>query len=459
MSALAYILAQRGIPVSGSDVRENRVTQQLETLGIQIFQSQVAENLDHFRDLSPQIICSTAIKATNLEYQAAVARNYSMFHRSDLLAAFIKAASRSIAVAGTHGKTTTSSIIGHLLVKADLDPTVIIGGEVGTWGGNARSGHGPFLVAEADESDGSLVKFQPWLSVITNIELDHPDHYQSLEEVIETFQALVERSHTTLVCLDCERIRDRLLPQYPHHSFLTYGLNPDFGADYTVTDVTFNAQGTSAQVWEQGQPLGYIQVPLLGQHNLANALAGVAIARQCGVNFEKITAGLTSFGGAKRRFEIRGEAGGIRLVDDYAHHPSEVAATLASARLQVTHTDQWKRVIAVFQPHRYSRIYTFLEQFSQSFQDADQVIVTDVYSAGEPNTVGITPADIHHAISQQHPNVIYQARLEDVTEYLANHAEPGDLILFLGAGNLNSVIPGLLDVFDNPSHLSSAVHL
>ena len=449
MSALAQILATRKIPVSGSDLRKNRVTEKLQTLGTTIFLSQEAKNLDQFRRSNtplPQVVCSTAIKENNPEYQAALELQCPMFHRSDLLAALISEAPQSIAVAGTHGKTTTSSLIGHLLVKAGLDPTVVIGGEVATWEGNARAGKSPYLVAEADESDGSLIKFNSAFGIITNIELDHPDHYTSLEDVLDIFRTFVNHTQKVLVCLDCENIRDRLIPNYPAQTFLTYSLDNSSGADYTVSDIVYDGSGTTATVYEKGQVLGSIQLPLLGQHNLANALAAIAIGRQCGVTLETLAEGLLSFGGTKRRFELRGEANQIRLIDDYAHHPSEIEVTLASAKLKVTdpNQNQWKRVIAVFQPHRYSRIHTFLKEFSQAFKDADHVVVTDIYSAGEANQVGIDAPQVQAAIAQCHPSVSLQASLDDVTTYLPTIAKPGDLIVFLGAGNLNSVIPQVL---------------
>lgn len=448
MSALAHILATRKIPVSGSDVRSNRVIEKLQTLGTTIFLSQEAKNLAGFTaDHLPQVVCSTAIQANNPEYQAAAELNCPMLHRSDLLAALIDEASQSIAVAGTHGKTTTSSIIGHLLVKAGLDPTVVIGGEVATWEGNARAGQSPFLVAEADESDGSLVKFHSAYGVITNIELDHPDHYASIEDVLDIFYTFVENTQQMLVCLDCPTIRDRLIPHCRDHSFLTYSLNQDVGADYSVSDIVYDGSGTTATVYEKGEVIGSIQVPLLGHHNLSNALAAVAICRQCGVGLEAIAEGMLSFGGTKRRFEVRGEANNIRLIDDYAHHPSEIEVTLTAARLKVLDPkqEQWKRVVAVFQPHRYSRIHTFLQEFSQAFKDADHVVITDIYSAGEANQVGIDAQQVKEAIAQHHASVSLQPSLEEVTQYLPSIANPGDLIIFLGAGNLNSVIPQVLD--------------
>lgn len=478
MSALAYVLLKRQLPVSGSDVRSNRITQHLQELGAQFFGQQEAANLttlmaefvspsvlskhpDHLNGaeviplpdtsapLLPQVVCSTAIHLTNPEYQAALELGCPIYHRSDILAALIKESARSIAVAGTHGKTTTSSLLGYVLLQGGLDPTIIVGGEVAAWQGNARVGHSPYLVAEADESDGSLVKFEPMMGVITNIELDHPDHYSSLEEVVGIFKTFGEHCETLALCLDCPTIRSQLLPALTDREILSYSLDPESGADYTVREVVYDARGTTAQVWERGKPLGTLQLQLLGTHNLSNALAVVAVGRKLGLDFEAITAATASFSGTRRRFECRGEVQGMCLVDDYAHHPSEIQVTLASARIQTQSAagqpSLWQRVVAVFQPHRYSRAHTFLDEFSRSFSDADLVIATDIYSAGEADQGLVSGTQVAAAIAQHHPAVLYQPTLSQVQTYLQEQLRPGDLVIFLGAGDVNRIIPEILD--------------
>lgn len=460
MSALAYVLAEHRLPVSGSDLKITNITRRLESVGAHIFVEQEPNNLNFFQSaqltkdiehsspppypapgiqsrLIPQVICSTAINSSNLEYQAAVALGYPIFHRSDLLAALM-GNYQSIAVAGTHGKTTTSSLIGYLLLEAELDPTIVVGGEVDAWQGNARVGQGAYLVAEADESDGSLVKLAATIGVITNIELDHPDHYHSLEQVIDTFQTFANQCQTIVACIDCQHITQEIKPN------ITYSLDPKSGADYTVDQVEYKFDGTAARVWERGQVLGQLHCPLLGKHNLSNALAAIAVARKIGLDWQTITQGMNKFTGAKRRFELKGEVNKIRFVDDYAHHPSEIEVTLAAARLRV---QPGERVVAIFQPHRYSRTQTFLEKFAQAFTEADLVIVTDIYSAGEVNSVGMTGEKLTQAIAQYHPQVVYQPTLDGVSQFLQEHLQPGDLALFLGAGNLNSVIPKLIDSY------------
>ncbi|MBD2090302.1 UDP-N-acetylmuramate--L-alanine ligase [Microcoleus sp. FACHB-1515] len=456
MSALAYILAKRKLPVSGSDISLSHITQRLQEQGAHIFWSQDAANLTHFRSpvepqaeptrtasvvtlspdpVLPQVVCSTAINPANSEYRAALDLGCPIFHRSDILAALIQEY-ESIAVAGTHGKTTTSSMIGYLLLNAGLDPTIVVGGEVNAWEGNARLGDGPYLVAEADESDGSLVKLSAAIGVVTNIELDHPDHYATLDQVVSTFKTFAQRCQILVGCIDCDTVRNDLQPQ------ITYSLH-DRQADYWVDRISYRSEGTTAQVWERGTLLGALNLKLLGRHNLSNALAAIAVGRQLKLEFVTIASVLETFSGARRRFEYRGEANHIRFIDDYAHHPSEIQATLAAARIQAGA----RRVVAVFQPHRYSRTQTFLEAFARSFNCADLVITTEIYSAGEPQLDRVSGAQLADAIAAHHPQVVFQPTLPAVSAFLMEQLAPGDLVMFLGAGNLNRIIPELTAYF------------
>ena len=411
MSALAYVLARRQLPVSGSDVRRTNIVDRLESVGVRVFIGQTASNLDFFAPQLPQVICSTAIDKSNPELAAALEKGCEIWHRSDVLAALI-AESHSIAVAGTHGKTTTSSMVGCILVEAGLDPTIIVGGEVSTWEGNARAGESNYLVAEADESDGSLTKHCPQVGVITNIELDHADHYASLDAVVKTFQTFASQCKTVIGSIDCPLVKTEIKPQ------ISYSLQPSSGADYLATDVEYHAYGTIAQIYERGVLLGTLELQVLGEHNLSNALGAVAAARLLGVGFAAITEALSKFSGAKRRFELRGKYQDISFVDDYAHHPSEILVTLAAAKLQVRSP---RRVIAAFQPHRYSRTLTFLQEFARSFKDADMVIITDIYSAGEPNHGQITAQQVVDAIHKFNPNVFYCPTLPEVTSFMTEH--------------------------------------
>ena len=479
MSALAHIVAKRQIPVSGSDLRTSHITEQLQALGVHIFNGQEAANLDWFRtpanalyqnnsailagspvgqkattftqnsldksqiaDVLPQVVCSTAINSSNAEYQAAVEYGCPIFHRSDLLAALIDQY-ESIAVSGTHGKTTTSSLIAYMLWQAGLDPTAIIGGEVSAWGSNAHVGKSQFLVAEADESDGSLVKHAPAIGIITNIELDHPDRYQNIEEVITIFQTFASQCKILIGCLDDEVIRQNLKLD------ISYSLNPDTSADYIAKDIKYHAQGIEAEIWERGECLGILQLQLLGQHNLSNALAAVAVGRNLGLEFSVIQKAIAPFSGTKRRFEHIGAANGITFIDDYAHHPSEISATLTAAKQRVAVEKTQQRVIAIFQPHRYTRTQTFMSEFATAFSEADIVVVTDIYSAGEQNLTGISGEQLAAAIAKNHPQVHYHSSVASLGDFLHQQIlRSGDLALFLGAGNLNQIIPSTIALYN-----------
>jgi len=475
MSALAFIVVQRQLPVSGSDLRSSHITDRLESLGAKIFYLQEASNLDFFavanRELQPlsasvgnqsdvlqeavtaldsqnhilpQVICSTAIAKTNPEYQAAVKLGCPIFHRSDLLAALI-AEYRGIAVSGTHGKTTTSSLIGYMLLESDVDPTIIVGGEVDAWDGNARIGQGEYLVAEADESDGSLVKHHPEIGIITNIELDHPDRYQDIQEVISIFQTFAGQCKTLIGCIDDPIVREELALT------ISYSLDPKLGADYNAQKVHYNSQGCNAEIWERGICLGNLSLPMLGEHNLSNALAAVAVGREIGLSFETIAQSISTFGGTKRRFEHRGEVNNITFVDDYAHHPSEIEVTLASAKLRIAGEDSLQRTVAIFQPHRYSRTKTFLIDFARVLQAADVVVLTDIYSAGETNTFDIEGKDLADEVKKltkaSKTEVFFHRDVDSIANFLAvNVLCPGDLALFLGAGNLNQSISKAISI-------------
>ncbi|MEO0407118.1 MAG: UDP-N-acetylmuramate--L-alanine ligase [Cyanobacteria bacterium P01_A01_bin.135] len=448
MSAIAHVLLEQKLSVSGSDKRLNHITQRLQEHGACIFEGQTAENLAAFSaaadaqpgaptGLTPQVICSTAISKTNPEYRAAIDLNCPIFHRSDVLAGLMQRY-RGLAVAGTHGKTTTTSMIGYVLLKAGLDPTILVGGEVSAWQGNARVGSGPFLLAEADESDGSLVKFSPQIGVITNIELDHPDHYSSIDDVVRIFRRFADQAQILVACADCDTISKTLSPT------TTYSINAESLADYRASDIHYGERGTSATVWERNQPLGQLNLQVLGAHNLSNSLAAVAVGRLLGLPFAVIAEALNGFEGARRRYELKGEANQITFIDDYAHHPSEIQVTLAAARLQA----QNRRIVAIFQPHRYSRTLTFLNEFSQAFAEADQVVLTDIYAAGEAMIPGISGKTLAEAIKAnhagQHGGVSYQPTLKALSDYLSKMLRPGDVALFLGAGNLNQIIPDLI---------------
>lgn len=429
MSALAYILVQQGHRVSGSDISLNARIQRLESLGVQFAQGHAATHVVG----DPHVIYSSAIRPQNPELAHALDRGLPICHRSALLAQVFNT-HFGIGVAGTHGKTTTSSMIGYLLLKAGLDPTLIIGGEVDAWGGNARLGKSCYLVAEVDESDGSLVQLFPRIGVITNIELDHPDHYVDLEQVIDIFCQYAGQCNELVASLDCPNVAAHLQPT------LGYTIADHPQAVYRAKPITYLGTGTIAEVWEQDELLGTLQLQVLGSHNLSNALAAVAVGRRLGLDFAGIAAALAEFRGAHRRFEVIGEVAGVTFIDDYAHHPSEVEATLAAARLQ------GRRIIAVFQPHRPSRLTSLFLDFASAFKLADQVVLTPTYRAGETETT-VTSSSLAQAIANQHPDVTYVSLLGELPQHLAQMLQPGDLVLFLGAGDLNQSIQATIEAY------------
>ncbi|MBE9060783.1 UDP-N-acetylmuramate--L-alanine ligase [cf. Phormidesmis sp. LEGE 11477] len=481
MSALAHVLASRKLHVSGSDLRLSHITDRLESQGAHIFNQQRAENLAFFtneakkltehkatkqravstaqnkttdqttlmpqavlnREMLPQVVCSTAISETNAEYSQALALGCPIFHRSDVLAALMNE-KKGIAIAGTHGKTTTSSITGYLLLKGGVDPTIIIGGEVSTWCGNAYVGKSDYVVAEADESDGSLVKLSSQIGVITNIELDHPDHYTGLDQVVAIFEQFVSQCKTVVGSVDCPTVRDRIRPT------ISYSVEAETDADYKAINIVETANGMSADILERGENLGNLTIPLLGLHNLSNTLAAIAVARLLNVSFESIQNHLPNFEGARRRFEHRGFHNEILFIDDYAHHPSEIKATLTAAQVQRSEqlpSGHGRQIVAVFQPHRYSRATTLLDEFSTCFAGADRLLVTDIYSAGEANPTGITGQTVADAIARHLPNTEYHGTLENTKRVLMTSLRPGDIVIFLTAGNLNQIIPEVMAAY------------
>jgi UDP-N-acetylmuramate--alanine ligase len=430
MSALAYILAKKGFRVSGSDIVANNRTRRLEALGVRVIQGHTAEGLIG----NPQVVYSSAIRPTNPELAAALNKGLKVWHRADLLAALFNHRP-SIGVAGTHGKTTTSSMIGYMLLAAGWDPTLIIGGEMEAWDGNARLGQGEYLVAEVDESDGSLVRLYPKIGVITNVELDHPDHYANLEQVIRAFQQYGQQSQTLVACLDCPNVATHLKVD------VGYSLAGHPQAQYQARQIVYKGNSTAAEIWERGSLLGQLRLQVPGSHNLSNALAAVAVGRQLGLEFPVIASALAEFRGVQRRFEAKGEVGGVTFIDDYAHHPSEIRATLQAARLQQ------RRVVAVFQPHRHSRLAALFQDFACCFENADVVVIVPTYGAGEPASEHSDSLRLAVAVAEHHPQVRYVSSLAQLPQVLTSILQAGDLAIFLGAGDLNQQIAATMRAY------------
>lgn len=427
MSALAKIMLQMNYIITGSDLNESQITLKLEELGVKINYFHGPDNIQG-ADL---VVYSTAIPSTNPEILAAKERGIPLWHRSELLA-FLINSKYGIAVAGTHGKTTTTSMISLVLEKAGLDPTAVIGGELTDFDGNARLGKSYYLVAEACESDHSFLRYKPALAVVTNVEADHLEHYggsfKKIKETYEKFLQNIKEGGMAIVCADDPNL-DKMKAKHSLEC-ITYGIKKT--ADFLGAEIYYKDGGSAFNVYFKGVKMGRVELNVPGEHNVYNALAAIAVARFLGVGFDKIADILKGFKGAKRRFQIVYEGEGVTIVDDYAHHPTEIKATLAAAR-------SWgkRRVIAVFQPHRYSRTYYLFNNFVRSFKEADVVVVSPIYSAGEKPMGGVSSELLVERIREEEDrDVILLDSIEEIQKYLFRIVKPGDMIITMGAGDI-----------------------
>ena len=426
MSALAHILLEKGYEVTGSDLGSSALIEQLKGLGAHIHHGHRAENVHG----AEAIVVSTAIPETNPEIVEAARLGLRRFHRSDINAALLNAA-KGIAVAGAHGKTTTTSMLGVALDHAGISPTIIIGGEVDVLGGNAKLGKGECLVSEADESDGSFLKLRPHIAVVTNIEDDHLDHYGTLANIRKAFREFLENikpgGHAVL-CFDNENVRE--IAKTLDVKVVSYAI--DHEADYRAGKIEMHGAGVDFSVLRGGEDLGRVRLHLPGRHNVLDALATVVTGLSIGLSVEQMAEGLALFHGAKRRFQTKGRVQGVWVVDDYAHHPTEVATTLLAAR-------QTKpgRIVCAFQPHRYSRTKLLAKEFGTAFGEADVLVLTDIYAAGEAPIEGISGRTILDAVREATGReATYIPERADVALHLGAIAEPGDIVLTMGAGDI-----------------------
>ncbi len=424
MSGIAEVLLDMGYQVSGSDLRATEVTDRLVRLGGRVFEGHAASNVEG----AQVVVFSTAVRPDNPELQAARAASLPVIGRADMLAELMRM-KYGIAVGGSHGKTTTTSMVAAVLARGGLDPTIVVGGRLHALGSNARLGHGPFLVAEADESDGSFRRLAPALPVITNVDAEHLDHYGSLDEVRQAFTYFANRVPfygVSMLCADDPEVR-AILPRVTKRHIL-YGTTPD--ATVRAVDVRLEPHAARFTVVADGRTLGEVRLQLPGRHNVLNALAAVAVGLEVEVGFGHAAEALAAFRGVGRRFETRGESGGVRVVDDYGHHPTEVAATLAAAR------GLGGRVLVLFQPHRFSRTALLRDAFGGCFGDADRVGVLDVYAAGETPIEGVSAQTVVDAASARGARHVEYAPAAAAVEAAAREARPGDVVLTLGAGDV-----------------------
>jgi len=459
MSGIAEIMLKIGYQVQGSDAKASANTERLERLGARIFVGHDAANVG---EGVSALVYSTAVKADNPELRAARERRIPLVRRAEMLAELMRL-QFSIGVAGTHGKTTTTSMVAALLDAGGLDPTVVNGGIINAYGTNAKVGDGDWMVVEADESDGSFLRLKSTVAIVTNIDPEHLDHYGDFEGVRKAFIDFVENIPFygfAAVCLDHPEVQ-RLVASIDNRRLVTYGLNPqamvradrcDMGPDGARFDVVIQKQGLAAL--EEPIRIENLHLPMAGWHNVSNALAAIAIARELDVPDEAIREGLAGFGGVKRRFTTTGVVDGVRIVDDYGHHPVEIAAVLKAARQVAQREDGMGRVIAVVQPHRYTRLQSLMEEFSTCFSDADVVLVADVYAAGEPPIEGVDKQALVDGVRRfGHLNVQTLDGPDSLPAVVAAEAKPGDLVVCLGAGDITQwayALPGQLEQLSPP---------
>ena len=435
MSGIAEVLLNLGYQVSGSDTKETEVTRRLQSLGAKVSYGHQRENLKE----ADVVVTSSAIRKGNPEVEAAEERLIPVIPRAEMLAELMRM-KIGIAVAGTHGKTTTTSLISTVLAAGGLDPTVVIGGRLNSIGSNARLGQGEYLVAEADESDGSFLKLMPTIAVVTNIDPEHLDYYQGIDEIKETFLSFLNKIPffgLAVLCLDHPNIQS-LLPRMKKR-FTTYGLTTK--ADFQAKEIVFEGLLTSFDVIHRRRDIGRLSLRMPGLHNVYNALATLATAFELDIPFQIVQETLRDFSGIQRRFQIKGEKRGILVVDDYGHHPVEIMATLKAAR-----TGWTKRIIAVFQPHRYTRTRALFKDFLTAFYDADVLVITDIYPAGEDRIEGVESKALFAGLREYgHKDVTYLSDKKEIVEHLLRMISPGDLVITLGAGDIWQVSEELVN--------------
>jgi UDP-N-acetylmuramate--alanine ligase len=434
MSGIAEVLLNLGYRVAGSDLTESETTQRLQRLGAEVFIGHRPENLKD----ADVVVVSSAVRADNPEVVSAHERIIPVIPRAEMLAELMRM-KYGVAVAGTHGKTTTTSMIATVLTHGGLDPTAVIGGKLNIFKSNAKLGQGEFLVAEADESDGSFLRLSPTIAVVTNIDPEHLDHYRDLEEIKNAFLEFVNKVPfygLAVLCLDQENVQ-ALIPQL-RKRYVTYGLSSQ--ANFRAADVTFRGLTTTFRAFANNKELGPISIQMPGLHNVYNALATLATASELDLDFQAVQEALASFSGVQRRFQIKGEWGGVMVVDDYGHHPTEIKATLSAAK------EGWgRRTVVVFQPHRYTRTRHLFKDFLTSFNQADVLFLTEIYPAGEDPIPEVSIQGLYEGIKGHgHKDVTLIEDKSQIVERLLPRLRPGDMVVTLGAGDIWKVGEALI---------------
>ncbi|ANE47161.1 UDP-N-acetylmuramate--alanine ligase [Paenibacillus swuensis] len=434
MSAIARVMLEMGYRVTGSDVAQQELTDKLAAKGAQIYIGHEAGNVQG----ANLVVYSTALTKDNVEIMEAEKLNIPVIHRSQMLARLMNVR-KGVAVAGAHGKTTTSSMIALVMELCGTDPTYIIGGEIMNVGNNAKAGKGDYVVAEADESDGSFLQYHSTLAVVTNIEPDHLENYdgnyENLKAAYVKFLSQVKDDGKAVICLDDADLAE-MKPKL-NSEVVTYGIHSE--ADYTARNIRLGDRKVAYEVYHGVTLLGEVELSVPGKHNVYNSLATIIVCLEAGIPFARIAEAIKEFRGAKRRFQVLGEVDGILVIDDYAHHPTEIEATISAAKATGKH------IIAVFQPQRYTRTFFLLDQFSRAFHEADEVIITDIYSpAGEKQIEGVNSQKLVELIIQNsNANTTYLPTKEEVQTLLLNRVKSGDLVITMGAGDIWKAADGL----------------
>jgi UDP-N-acetylmuramate--alanine ligase len=436
MSGIAEVLLNLGYPVSGSDLKSSPSTERLTKLGAKVG---ISHRVEHVQDVDVVVI-SSAVRDDNPEVVEATRLQIPIIPRAEMLAELMRL-KYGIAVAGSHGKTTTTSMIAVLLDSAGLDPTMVIGGRIAALGGNAKLGGSDLMVVEADESDRSFLQLSPVLAIVTGIDYEHMEAYRDMDDLETAFVDFVNEVPfygASILCLDEERVQD-ILPRV-RRRHVTYGFSSQ--ADISTQDVRLEGAGSRFELKLSGKSVGEVRLRIPGRVNVLNSLAAIAVGLELGLELDQIRSGLESFSGVDRRFQVKADAAGILVVDDYGHHPTEIRATLATAKDAFA-----RRTVVIFQPHRYSRVEALFEEFCRAFHQADVLVVTEIYPAGEEPRPGVSGERLAEGIKEHgHRHVRFVSEVDDVPEALRGTLEEGDLVLTLGAGSVTSVSDKLAEV-------------
>ena len=436
MSGLAEILVDRGFKVSGSDRAPSKITEILESKGITVKYGQVAENITDDIEL---LVYTAAISADNEELMEAKRRGIECIPRADMLGQIMKNYEIPVAISGTHGKTTTTSMLTTILMKADMDPTVTVGGMLDCIGGNLRIGKSDVFVTEACEYTNSFLSFFPKISIILNVEEDHMDFFKDIDDIRNSFRRFAEllpEDGLLVISADIDKYEE--ITKNVKCKVLTFGNNEK--ADYTAKNVTYNEKGCGCFTVARGPELGEsIELSVPGSHNVTNALATIAVADHLGISKESVADGFTAFHGADRRFQLKGEVNGITVIDDYAHHPTEIKATLNAAR-----NYKGKKITVVFQPHTYTRTKAFFDDFVDALMIADRIVLADIYAAREKNTIGISSADLCDAMKNKGADAYYFDSFEKIEKFILENCQSGEMLITMGAGNVDIIGDSIL---------------